>query len=365
MPNASERSADLVLEGGGVKGIGLVGALHELDRAGYRFGRFVDTRVAGTSAGAVVGSLVAAGMPVDRMQRMIRKVNYRRFRDKSALDRVPFVGEGISLLFERGVYEGDYLREWLGNLLAELNVETFDDLAIDDPDPWMDEDQRYSLVVMATDVTLGQLVRLPWDYRRLYGLDPGKQRVVDAVRASMSIPFFFEPVTLANRETRAPSTLVDGGVLSNFPIDALDRTDGREPRRPTFGIKLLPALPRHDAQIIPFLGARLLPPVRLLESLISTAIVGHDQTRLSLPWVKARTIQVDTGEIGITDFDLDDRREQVLYANGRRAARAFLDDWDWDDYLRRFRRAPEPRPVQEAAEPARRHASRSTTVGSQ
>ena len=47
--------ADLVLEGGGVKGIALVGAISVLEERGYEF-----RRVAGTSAGAIVGSLVAA-----------------------------------------------------------------------------------------------------------------------------------------------------------------------------------------------------------------------------------------------------------------------------------------------------------------
>jgi NTE family protein len=54
MPDA-QRKADLVLEGGGVKGIGLLGAVLVLADAGYSF-----PRVAGTSAGAIVASLVAA-----------------------------------------------------------------------------------------------------------------------------------------------------------------------------------------------------------------------------------------------------------------------------------------------------------------
>ena len=52
---AAARRADLVLEGGGVKGIALVGAVTALDEAGYSF-----PRVAGSSAGAVVAALVAA-----------------------------------------------------------------------------------------------------------------------------------------------------------------------------------------------------------------------------------------------------------------------------------------------------------------
>lgn len=60
--------ADLVCEGGGVRGIGLVGAVDALVQAGYRF-----PRVAGTSAGAIVASLVAAlqvaGEPLSRPRR--------------------------------------------------------------------------------------------------------------------------------------------------------------------------------------------------------------------------------------------------------------------------------------------------------
>ena len=360
-----KKLADLVLEGGGVKGIGLIGALYELNRAGYRFGRLGNacTRVAGTSAGAVAGALVAAGMPVDQLQEVMRTVNYRKFQDKSTIDRIPFVGKGLSLVFERGIYEGDYLREWLGNQLAELNVETFEDLATYDPDPWADEDQRFGLVVMATDITTGQLVRLPWDYRRLYGLEPGKQLVVDAVRASMSIPFFFEPVTITNADTGRTSTLVDGGVLSNYPIDTFDRSDGLPPRWPTIGVKLLPALPQHDSLMVPLLGAPLLPPVRLLASLLGTAIVGHDQTRLNQPWVKDRTIQVDTSIVGVTDFDLNDEQKQILYNNGRQAARAFLKTWDWQDYLARYRK-PAARPTPKVTEPRRRPARRPARAGS-
>ncbi|HTJ32348.1 MAG TPA: patatin-like phospholipase family protein [Dactylosporangium sp.] len=336
-----DNRADLVLEGGGVKGIALVGALSELEQAGYRF-----ERVAGTSAGAVAGALVAAGMSTTQLQRVMYGLDYRRFCDKGTLDRIPLVGQGLSLLFERGVFNGDELREWLGNLLADRGVETFADLAIDDPGTSLAEDQQFRLVVMATDVTLGRLVRLPWDYREVYGLDPRQQRVVDAVRASMSIPFFFEPVSITNPETGRRSTLVDGGVLSNFPIDTFDRTDLKPPRWPTFGVKLLPALPA-DTRLLPLAGLRfsipLLPPVQLLESVITTAMVGHDQTYLDQPWVAARTIRVDTKPVGVVEFDLSAERAQLLYDNGREAAKQFLADWKWEDYLAQYR--PEPAAV--------------------
>ena len=203
MAQSSSLAADLVLEGGGVLGIGHVGAISVLENAGYSF-----PRVAGTSAGSIVGALVAAGMRSSRITDIMTTLNYRRFADRSLLDRVPIGGPLLSLLMDDGVFEGDQLREWLGNLLVdECGVETFDDLAIDDPDSSLPPERRFRLVVTATDVTRGELVYFPWDYERTYGLEPGRQRVVDAVRASMSIPFFYEPATL----TGADEHVIDVG----------------------------------------------------------------------------------------------------------------------------------------------------------
>ena len=157
MSRSAPLVADLVLEGGGVLGIAHVGAISVLEGAGYSF-----ARVAGTSAGAIVGSLVAGGMPAPRMTEIMSSLDYRRFADRSLLDRVPVAGPLASLVLDNGVFEGDELREWLGNLLAdECGVETFGDLALDDPDTSLSTEQRFRLVVTATDVTRGELVRFP------------------------------------------------------------------------------------------------------------------------------------------------------------------------------------------------------------
>ena len=327
--SADPLRADLVLAGGGVKGIGHAGAVAALREAGYTF-----PRVAGTSAGAIVGALVAAGMSVPRMEEVIRGVSWQRFRDPHVRDRIPLVGPGASVLLQNGIYEGRYLREWLGNELEQLGVSTFADLRVDDPQA--DGEDTWKLVVMAADITRGELVRLPWDCSR-YGLDPDDMLVVDAVRASMSIPIFFEPFTLEHADGES-STLVDGGLLSNYPIDVFDRTDGRAPRWPTFGLTLLPRMPAANLQLFPGLGAlrkRGLP--HHLESLVTTTIVGRDQGHLAKPWVQARSIEIDAGDVGIVDFDVDDAREEALYVRGGAAAETFLSTWDFEAYKARFR----------------------------
>lgn len=323
--------ADLVLAGGGVKGIGHVGAVAALRDAGYTF-----PRVAGTSAGAVVGALVAAGMDSDAMLRVMQQLDWGRFRDPGWLDRIPVLGPLTSVLFEYGIYEGSFVREWLGNELAQLGVETFADLRADDAGSDHPDERTYKLVVMAADISRGELVRLPWDYDR-YGLDPDQQPVVDAVRASMSIPLFFEPVTLTHGDGDT-STLVDGGILSNYPIEVFDRTDGRTPRWPTFGVTLLRRLPQANVKLFPMFEAlrrRGLP--RFLESLVTTTVVGRDQGYLAKPWVQARTIEVDSSNVGIVEFDIDDAGEQEVYRKGRDAAETFLKDWNFEDYKTTYR----------------------------
>ena len=227
------------------------------------------------------------------------------------------------------------MHEWIRGQLADLGVVTFAELAIDDDE--LPPEQRYRLVVTVADVTTGQLVRLPWDYRRVYGLDPDEQLVADAVRASMSIPFYFRPVTLTSK-AGLTSTLVDGGLLSNFPIDSLDRQDGHAPRWPSFGITLLPNLPDGNDQAIPALGAlRLLGAPHLLEDVITTMLVGRDQAYLNQPWVNARAIRVDSTDVGFLDFDISENEVEAQYLKGHGAAERFLATWNWQAYLRRFR----------------------------
>ncbi|QNN52480.1 patatin-like phospholipase family protein [Nocardioides mesophilus] len=337
MADPSVLEADLVLEGGGVLGIGHVGAISVLEEAGYSF-----PRVAGTSAGSIVGALVAAGMRSSRITDIMATLDYRQFADRSLLDRVPIGGPLLSLLMDDGVFEGDRVREWLGNLLVdECGVETFADLALDDPGSSLPPERRFRLVVTATDVTRGELVHFPWDYEGTYGLEPGRQRVADAVRASMSIPFFYEPVTLTGADG-ATSTLVDGGVLSNFPIDIFDRTDGRPPRWPTFGVKLLPLLPVDAAKLVPIAGLFQHGPVALAADLAMTAIVGRDQAHLAKPWVKVRTMRVDSAGVNPIDFGLSRAQATALFENGRAAATRFLREWDWADYLATFRGVGRP-----------------------
>ena len=307
-----------------MKGIGLGGAVGALMRAGYEF-----ERVAGTSAGAIAGALVASGIGADELASVLARLDYERVSDRG-LPHIPVVSEGISLLHCGGAYEGDYIHDFVSEELAALGVRTFGDLRRSDPgaDANLPLERSFKLVVMATDITNGRLLRLPWDYG-LLGLDPDEQLVADAVRASLSIPLYFDPVFVIDRTSDEQVTLVDGGVLSNYPIEIFDRTDLRPPRWPTFGVKIVPGLPEGNPELFPGLVLPALPPVRLLERVVATALVGDDQTYLERPCVRRRTIAVDTSAVGVVEFDASPQQRATVIENGRLAAERFLQTWDW------------------------------------
>ena len=325
-------TADLVLEGGGVKGLALVGALEVLDEADYSF-----PRVAGTSAGALVGSVVAAlhtrGENLERLHDIAVTLDYRRFRDRGLPVNPPgplgVLADALAVVVEEGAYEGAYLRSWLRGVLADLGVRTFGDLRRDDSGDDGGLHHRYGLVVTATDLSRRRLVTFPWDYPD-YGLDPDEQDVVTAVRASASIPFFYEPVQL--RGPQGTSTLVDGGLVSNYPISVFDREDGEPPRWPTIGVRLDALQLSSDRDV-----SRVRGPVAMGVALVATAIEACQAEHVLRPDNVARSITVTTDEVSAIDFGLSRAQQQRLRESGAAAATAFLSTWDWEAWLRDHR----------------------------
>ncbi|WP_428343054.1 patatin-like phospholipase family protein [Mycobacterium sp.] len=324
--------ADLVLEGGGVKGIGLVGAVLTLHEAGVVF-----PRIGGTSAGAIVAALIAAyqvrKVPLTQLQTDMAELDYTRFMQKTWAEKhLGLIGNATALVNHQGLYASSYVQEWLTSKLEPLGIRTFADLKITGDDgtalaPY----QRYRLVTHTSDLTRGTLARLPWDlpYYLLSTKDqrdPARQiavidsyPIVDAVRASMSIPFFFQP--FEQKTALGACTWVDGGLLQNFPVTVFDRTDDRPNRWPTFGIKLSsrPGLNTPDVPVRGDLGE--------VVSIAHTAMGEWNRYPLADEGVGARTVFVDTMGIASTDFGLTTDQRDKLFANGQTAAEKFLTDW--------------------------------------
>lgn len=322
---AAELKADLVCEGGGVRGIGLVGAVDVLAQAGYTF-----PRVAGSSAGSIVAAFTAAlqkaGEPLTRLHEIVDSIDYTKFRDASLLGRVPLVGSMLSLFAADGIYEGRHLETYVAGVLADLGVRTFGDLRLDPPDAPGEDVAKYSwaLVITAGDLSRRRLVRIPWDLPA-YKQDPDEFPVAKAVRASAAIPFLFQPVRVSG------ATWVDGGLISDFPIELFDRPNSADPRWPTFGIRLS-AKPG------------LVPPTRAVRGPLSIALAAlgtllsnQDTAYLDDPCTVRRTVFVPSESVSPIDFEITRGQVDALYASGSEAARAFLSAWDFDAYVEECR----------------------------
>lgn len=326
-----EKRVDLVLEGGGVKGVGLAGALSALEEEGYQA-----QNVAGASAGAIIAALLAAGYTSNEIGKIIAGQDFNSFMDKGWEDRFPApLSLPLSILKDQGIYEGEYLLNLMKELLAAKNVHTFRDLIV--PEFANDPKYKYKVQVIASDITEKRMLVLPRDAGSL-GLEPDDLGVAEAVRMSMSFPIFFEPYRVKNPKTNKEHLIVDGGLLSNFPIWLFD-SDGK-PEWPTFGLRLVEEDNKvslgERLPILSFADKALDPIIGYVMDLVSTALEAHDRLYIESDNF-ARTIPIPTLGVSTLDFKLSTDKTDALFQSGRSAAQKFLATWDFDHYVSTFR----------------------------
>jgi NTE family protein len=378
---------DLVMEGGGVLGIALVGYCYILEQANLRF-----LGIAGTSAGAINATLLAAmdtpSQPKSpKIIRALATVPMGSFVDgdsdaqdlvhtflkvsakeePSLLDKVKIVAKGVQvvdnleeqlglnpgLAFERwitdqldgvGIHTTAQLRQRLNTLPPDLRLRATD-APLTDPGA--------ELVVIAADLTTKSKVQFP-RMAELYWDPPDKVHPARYVRASMSIPFFFHPYAIYNLPEGEQAAerwrrhcnyseaiplacyLVDGGVVSNFPIHTFHNYS-KIPDAPTFGAKL--GENSRLSGVTPPTGTeaskhgRASRPGGLVGAIFDLArhcldddfiVQNPDYSRLVTP--------IPTGEHHWLNFSMSDRDKLDLFLRGARAAIAFLEGFHWEDY---------------------------------
>ena len=200
LPSPPTPKIVLVLSGGGARGAGHVGVLQALEEY-----KIPIHGIVGTSMGAVIGGLYAAGYSPDQLEHIISTMDWadilddtprrRAFRFRRKAEEEEFLvtrRTGVDrngLKLPRGLIEGHKLKAFLNRkLMHTVDLETFDDLNI----PFR---------AVATDIGTGTAVILK------------QGNLANALFASMAIPAFFTPLELDGR------SLVDGGVSDNLPVD--------------------------------------------------------------------------------------------------------------------------------------------------
>ncbi|MGO4887120.1 patatin-like phospholipase family protein [Anaerobacillus sp. MEB173] len=280
---------DGVFAGGGVKAIAFVGALKVLEDKGYTF-----QRVAGTSAGAIIASLIKAGYTSKELTSVLSETNLQQFLDpKHSILPFPFI-KWLRVYKRLGLYKGDELESWLREKLKAKGVTTFADLP------------KGSLKIIASDLTKGQLIVLPDDLEK-YGIIPDKFSVAKAVRMSCSLPYFFEPVKLYDGKGQQ-CIIVDGGVISNFPMWLFTNKKGKS-KRPVLGFKLSDSL----EEAIP---NKIDNAFEMVGSLLETMLKARDNRYISKD-IAENIVFIPVEKIKLTEFTLAKKKVEELIELGR------------------------------------------------
>lgn len=291
---------DAVFSGGGVKAFAFLGALESMEENKLQI-----ERVAGTSAGAIVASFLAADYRYKEIDKLLSELDLKEFLDPPNLIKLLPFTKWFFLYFQLGIYKGDKLERWLQQQLARKNVHTFNDL------------KPGYLKVVVSDLSLGRLVIIPDDLQRIYGIDPNYFPVSKAVRMSAGFPYFFMPKKLPGKKTKK-SIIVDGGLLSNFPLWIFENGEEKD-TRPILGVKLTGAV--QDQQTRDIHNA-----LDMFHALFSTMKQAHDARYIS-KLHKTNIIFIPSGDVGTTEFHLDEKAKQELIATGRNSADHFLEYW--------------------------------------
>lgn len=315
----------LVFEGGGVKGIAYAGALKQLENEGILP---EVTRVAGTSAGAIVAALIALGASSDQVAKAVGDTSFASFMD----DSFGLIRDTDRLVRDYGWYKGDEFVHWMRDRVGELTG-----------------NPNYTFGNLWTDVQNGTKPR----FRKLYvnGSNLNRQETItysgmtptvsiaDGVRVSMSIPLFF----VAQRD-KDHNVLVDGGVTWNYPIDMFDYSRFVSDPAHSSPSPIVVSVPDYvyNKEV---LGLRVdtnreiqaakytfqLPPVNITNFIdYAKCLVGYMgalANRMHLhdnDW--HRTIFIDASGVGTTEFKLTNAKRDMLIRNGQQGV---IDYFKW------------------------------------
>ena len=170
-----KKEVALALSSGGARGLAHIGAIEELEAHGYRI-----TSVAGCSMGALIGGVYAAG-------------KLKEFREwMKTIDR--------KKMLELTDFSFSLNHIVKGTRIIEAIMEFVPDMAIEDlPIPYC---------CVATDWKSGREVVF------------NKGSLFEAIRASISLPSFYEPVQ------KDGMILIDGGVVNPIPLNRVKRKEG-------------------------------------------------------------------------------------------------------------------------------------------
>jgi NTE family protein len=288
---------NLALKGGGVKGVAYVGAIKELDKA-----NLYNTieRVSGTSAGALMAGMICAGYSVAAIEELMVSIIFNKFKKGWN----PF-----RILTHFGLYTGDYIINFVEDFLKHSPKNLTAEATFMD----MKNAGCKDLYVFACNTGMHTIHEFSADRTP-------DCKVAEAVRASMSIPFFFKGWTFKNDTAVRKHIYIDGGVVYNYPLSFFDddRFTPVDVNPESIGLYLYSTQKPKDIAFR--FGRPLFFSRHLFESILDAQdyLVFRDREQMD------RSIMIDDLGLAATDFNITTDQKNALIASGSNAARAFI-----------------------------------------
>lgn len=286
---------NLAIKGGGVRGIAFVGALKELNAANIFPGI---ERVSGTSAGAMLATMISAGYDVEEIDRLMQSIDFKKFEESF---------NPLAVVTHYGLHSGDYILDFTKQFIKSSPRGLHEDSSFAD----LKNAGCKDLYVFATDLNALSVAEFSFD-------KTPNVKVAEAVRASMSIPIFFKAWQFPDKNPN-DHIYVDGGTVFNYPLSFFDdnRFTPAEVNEESIGL-FLQSKTRTEAQ---FGFDHLVHYTRhLFEVLLNSQDVDFDEDHV----LYSRSIVIDDLGILSTDFHLSPDDMNNLTASGSKAALTFL-----------------------------------------
>lgn len=315
------------MEGGGVRGLAYPGALQVMEEQGI-----IDSiqNVAGSSAGAIAGIMVALNYSSHEIDSVLHSIKIQEFNDGRF-----FIGKIKRVAKEYGVHKGEKLSDWIGNLIKyktgheDITFGGLYELRLKDP-------RFKNFYCTGTNISKQELEVFSWQ-------NWPDMKLKTAVLISSSIPFYFIPIAIDDQGNEVDieqnsikyDLYVDGGMLCNYPISIFDSCkSGGNPlvcndvvfNPQTIGLKLerqeqIDVFEQNKTHVAPY----EIETMKDYSAAIMNLLVETLNRRSpELKNERGRTIYISYGDIGGKPRKVSRTDKEKLYNNGLSAANKFF-----------------------------------------
>jgi len=283
------KEVDLVLSGSGTRYPVYIGAVRALLENGYQI-----KRVAGVSGGGLVACALSYGIIniQNSPEEMLKRIGYKAEKENIFIKRWK---RRYNLIKHRGFSTGEEFESFLdrafeGKMLSDLKI---------------------PVRIYAADV---------WNQKMVVFSDSDPLKISRVLRMTTSVPIVFAPVQYRG------GLIVDGGIGSNFPIDAF-----KDGVRPMIGMQMKAPAPLSKNSTTPE-DLSLFQYIKLILLTVFSSL-EHEHMK-QVPPPGAKIIVLDTGNISLIDPDITEKEMTELYRSGYLQMQERIKEID--DYLKDF-----------------------------